>query len=155
MTKKLPLTIGNKYIFIDSIYVNDFTQAESTLLLNTSLADLRPILFPYSTDPYAIFQSDTSQFDLSRIDYLFDEEGTSCEINQFCSDSGVILVIDEQSFLAVVKEFDSDKLYDYLMNPSDQSWWATFLKKYESRLFWFYTSDIKEEFGGGGNFQID
>jgi hypothetical protein len=155
MTKTLPLTIGSNYVFIDTIYIDNFKKAEHDLLISTSLFDLRAVLFPYAGDPYAIFKADRSEFDLSRIRYIYDDEGESCEINQFCSDSGAILVVDEQSFLSVVRDFEDDAFYHHMMNPSIPNQWTILLDNYENKLFWFYTSEIKDEFGGGGNFEIN
>jgi hypothetical protein len=151
----LPLAFGKKYVFIDALCIEAFRQVDASLLQNTSLLALRAVLFPYMGDPYAVIESTRQDFDLSRITYFSDPDATSQEPNQFCSDTGDILVVDEDIFVAVTREFDQDAFIDWLEDPTLRNHWARLLDQYPQQLFCFTTGEIKEAYAGGGNFQIE
>lgn len=156
MDKHLPLTPTREYVFIDSLYTDTFKQADSTMLRDTGLAELRPVLFPYTDDPYALFRADAPAFDLARIRYVDASEGETGALNQFCSDSGLILVVEAPCFYSFLHTFDSEQfVFDYLESSAVSPFWMAFMATYAHRFFWFYTAEVHEEFAGGGNFQID
>jgi len=158
MSKNIPLIPGKKYVFIDALYVDDFKSIDPSILSSTSLAELRKIVFPYTGDPYSLIESNTNEFDLSRIKYFPDPEAEGHELNQFCSDTGVILVVEEGVFLSVVQDFDSDvseALEDHIEKPTISNKWTNLTDKYKDKLFYFSTVEIDEDYAGGGNFQID
>ena len=156
MNKHLPLTPTWEYVFIDSLYTDTFKQADAAVLRDTGLAELRPVLFPYTDDPYALFRADDSAFDLARIRYVDASEGETCALNQFCSDSGLILVVETACFYSFLHAFDAEQfVFDYLESAAESPFWTAFLATYAHRFFWFYTAELQEAFAGGGNFQID
>jgi hypothetical protein len=158
MNKYIPLVPGKKYVFIDALYVDDFKNIDPSILLNTNLVELRKIVFPYTGDPYSLIESDISKFDLSRIKYFPDPEAEGDELNQFCSDTGVILIVEDEVFLSVIQDFDSnvsDALEDHIEKPTTSNKWTELTDKYRDKLFYFSTVEIDEDYAGGGNFQID
>lgn len=159
MPRCLTLTVGREYIFIDSLYVSNFAEAPESVVAGQDLRDLRQILFPDTKVPYALFRADAAKFDLARISYFNSDEDSSDTLRQFCSDTGLVLVIDTAVFFDVAAEFDLEALEDVLEPQpeylSRASQWAELVAKYPGALHYFETAEIEAELAGGGEFRIE
>ncbi|MCB2407482.1 hypothetical protein [Hymenobacter lucidus] len=158
MPRHLKLTLGQTYIFIDSLYVSDFTEASASTLASRDLTALRRIIFPDTSIPYALFTADTEDFDVARIHYFDSAENTTDNLQQFCSDTGLILVVDTAVFFEVAAKFSYDDLVESLEHQP--AWfvrinrWETLVADYAGHLWYFNTSEVDEDLAGGGEFRI-
>ncbi len=143
-----------KYLFIDTLYVNDFTNYP-TSITQDNIVRLRGELFPDAYDPFAIIDINTSEFVLDNIQYLEFEQTNTLDLNQFCSDSGMILVIKLNVFDSFRKDFNADKFIESINNPHLYDYWINVQNEYKGNINFFYTSDISPDFAGGGNFIIN
>jgi hypothetical protein len=156
MPKTLALRPNQDYIFIDAIYTDNFQRADERGLRHTGLAELQPLLFPYTDDPYALFRADAPVFDLARIQYEDDAEGAPAGLHHFCSDSGLILVVEVGVWWDFLGAFDAEKfVFDYLENPTTRFRWDPFMARFANHFQWFYTAEVHEDFAGGGSFRIE
>ena len=154
MHQGIPLVPDTTYVFIDALYIKEFKNVEDSVLESTSLTDWRALVFPYCGDPYAVFTADTPYFDLARIIYFSEPEATAYGLQQFCSDTGMILLIAEAIFLSVVAEFDIEALIDSIEEMAEHTSWTALREKYPSQLFYFTTAEIDLAYAGGGSFLI-
>lgn len=154
MTKQLLLLPNREYIFIDSLYTDTFKEAPAVLQRGTALVELREALFPYTDDPFALFRAESSAFDLARIRGVAEAEERQ-GLDHFCSDSGLILVVETAAFPAFLDVFDSSGFYfDYIESATGNAHWEAVLAPFATRFSWFFTAEINEAFAGGGSFQI-
>lgn len=154
MPKQLPLTLGREYIFIDAAYTDDFKRAPAAR--GTGLPALRSQLFPYTDDAYALFRADAPAFELTRIRRAEDANGAPAGLPHFCSDSGLVLVVDVEAWWAFLAAFDAEHfVFDYLENPATRFKWDAFMTQFSPHFQWFYTAEADEQFAGGGSFQIE
>ncbi|TGE22270.1 hypothetical protein E5K00_18665 [Hymenobacter aquaticus] len=160
MPRHLKLTVGREYIFIDSLYVSDFAEKPALLLTNPDLRKLRTVIFPYPSTgiPYALFTADVEDFDIARIHYFNSDESTADNLLQFCSDTGLILVVDTAVFFEVAAKFNPEVLEDVLEEQpeylSRAKNWTALVAEYTGALHYFETAEIDKRLAGGGEFRI-
>lgn len=146
------------YVFIDYIYINEILECifsdEDKSDLSYTLKNIRSKKFKYSYNPYALFKSNSTLFALEKIRAIEPVDIDSENLNQFCSDSGLIVVVEVECFLSFINDFDDEKFFESIEGLGYADYWPKIKAKYPDKVYYFYTSDVDPESAGGGNFQI-
>ncbi|WP_400193750.1 hypothetical protein [Hymenobacter sp. B81] len=146
------LVPGTTYVFIDALNTDDFCSLPRDEWRSENLLAARAKVFPYCDDPYALFQADHRVFELARI--VHSATATPDDLHEFCSDSGLMLVIETAQFFEFIGQTDFDTLADLIEDNDTLSQWPEPLQRYTGKAYLFRTSEIAEHFAGGGNFRI-
>ncbi|MBD2767447.1 hypothetical protein IC235_06030 [Hymenobacter sp. BT664] len=147
-TEKLALKVNEDYMFIDLAYIEDFP-LKSSMYANCDWLKIREELFPYSYNPFAIVRPTSSSYNLSKITCIGGGEIVPNDLSQFCSDSGLIMVIPLNKVMQFAGSVDEIRFINYLQNPHLEDYVPNFLGQYNDEIKYFFTSDINDLFGGG------
>ncbi|OGX85626.1 hypothetical protein [Hymenobacter glacialis] len=154
MAPLIRLAPGKEYLFIDALYLEEFKARPDSSLLHHELVALRHIVFPDAINPYAVVTAEHEGFDLSSIQPIGSEAAAADNVRQFCSDTGLVLIIAVDIFSSVVAELDFEELADLAEDHDVVTCWPESLEKYNTQLYLFNTSQVNESCAGSGNFQI-
>ena len=86
---------------------------------------------------------------------MFNNTQERRDLHHFCSDSGLIVVVETATFLSFLAVFDSTGFYfECVEGSTGRADWEAALAPFARRFYWFFTAEVDQAVAGGGSFRI-
>lgn len=144
------------YIVIDCLYINDIKRCISeNKISNINTADLKNTVFPYSDTPFALIElKQKTSFSTRQINKYNPDKPMVKPSNSFSTDTGLIVLINEQIFFEAIMKIDYNQVVDSIL--SDFVLWDKLYNDFdEYELALILSSDNDSEFDGSGTYTIN
>jgi hypothetical protein len=138
------------------LYINKIKKRIKEIDPNLQFEDYKNIIFPYARFPFAIYNSSSTTFEISRIKRNNYEFANSNSAIFFDSDTGILVLIKENKLLNFAKRFDFNNLVDSddLVNLN---YWEEITKDYletDIGLIAHQLDNNHPDLSGGGEYMV-
>jgi hypothetical protein len=154
---KIKLKIGQSYIIIDALYLMDIKEKLSKIDTIRLIDCIREIIFPYTDIPFAEYKSNLSSFtlnDLKKVDY---EEVDISNRSFLCTDTGILIFVNENILLKFIELFDYSELVNSLIDIINIEYWDKLTNQFDEMdlgLMMSQSEDENEILNGGGTYKV-
>lgn len=153
----IKLEIGQSYIIIDALYLMDIKESINKIDPIRLIDSTREIIFPYTDIPFAEYKSNLSFFnlnDLKKVDY---EEVDKSNASFLCTDTGLLIFVNEKILLKFIKLFDYNELVNSLIDVINIEYWDKLTNQYKETdlgIMMSQSNNKNEILNGGGTYKV-
>lgn len=153
-SQPIKLRAREKYIVIDPLYLDDIRENLTLLDKNNLLLEIKEKVFLYTDNPFIEYVPLSEYFNINLISKVNDFD-TIKGNDVVCTDSGMIIFINERVFLSLISRFSYGELTDSLTEIINQTYWKELMSIYDPyNLGLIIAPGLGLEFDGSGVYRI-
>ncbi|HYD90648.1 MAG TPA: hypothetical protein VEA37_04070 [Flavobacterium sp.] len=145
------------YYVIDALYLNNIKSEIDDLDMRFLDKDVEEKVFPYTEAPFAKITG-RGLFQVKNIKKIKYEDINPNDKNYFSSDTGLIIFVTEESFLAFLEGYDFNSLVDTIAEDINLNYWDGIASKFSQNALGLILApgiDSEYEFEGSGIYKIE
>lgn len=152
--QSISLKAQEKYIVIDPLYLDEIKENLDLLDKENLLKEIRQKVFEYTENPFIEYIPLSESFNLNLVSRASDSF-TSNTKDVVCTDTGMLIFINENIFLSFISRFSYGELTDSLIDIINQVYWTELISLYEPySVGLIIAPGTGFEFDGSGLFKI-
>lgn len=150
------LKIGQSYVIIDAVYLMRIKESISNIDFLRVNDYIRKNVFPYTDIPFAEYIADVPLFSLNDIEEIDDSEIDVNGNSYLCTDTGLLIFVNENILLKFIELFDYSELVNSLIDVINIEYWDKLTNQFDETDLGLMLSQSEEEgiLCGGGVYRI-